>query len=228
MKKKIFIFVVSFFVFLPLSSYERFIDFDLIKKAEAPRFVEDGVLITIDKNFGNVLYLRTDMDMWSKSYYFKKSQYGIFYLFLPIKKEVKSLKYRINVDGFWTVDPNNKNVIEDSVGIQLSYLELTEPIFFYREMPVIEISSDPAKKVYFRYYAPNAEVVTLVTSIDNFSPFSNRMIKNRYGYWEIEKYFANGTYTYYFFVDGKKVVDIENKNRGWDPLKGEVSFFVIK
>lgn len=217
-----------FFILNFLYSYERFIDFDLIKKAGPPKFVEDGILFTVDKNEGNVIYLRTDIDLWKKDYYFKKSEYGVFYLFLPIRSDIKKVKYRINIDGYWTIDPYNTNVTEDVTGILFSVVEVSEETFFYRQMPVIEYLPEGVAKVYFRYKNPNANDVIFVCSQDNWSLFSNIMKKGKNGYWEIEKYFSKGRFYYYFLVDGKKVIDIENKERAWDLLKGEVSVFTIK
>ncbi|MBN2544788.1 MAG: hypothetical protein JXB50_03260 [Spirochaetes bacterium] len=225
---KLFIIIIYILIFNKLYTYEKYVDFDLLKKASKPRFVNDGILITLPKNYGNTIYLRTSIDNWENDYYFKKSQYEIFYSFIPVKKSTVNINYRINVDGYWETDPYNKNIIEDYIGTKLSSINIPEEVKYYQQLPDIEKTDTYPKKVYFQYYNPEAEEVNLVCSIDNWSPYSNQMKKNKYGYWEITKYFSKGDYLYYFYVDGNKVLDLNNKKRVWDKFKEQVSFFTIK
>ena len=48
------------------------------------------------------------------------------------------------------------------------------------------------------------------------------------GLWIATKYFTQGSYQYYFLVDGEKVIDIENTKKLWDLKRGQVSFIIIE
>lgn len=224
---RLFVIFIYLFIFSNIYSYEKYVDLDLLKKASEPRIVNDGVLITLPKNYGNIIYLRTNLDNWEKDYFFSKSQYDIFYCFIPVKKSASNIIYRINVDGYWETDPYNQNITEDYIGTKLSSINVPDEAKYYSQLPDIEKSDNYPKKVYFQYYDPDASEVNLVCSIDNWSPYSSQMKKNKYGYWIITKKFSKGSYSYYFYVDGHKVIDLNNKSRILDDLKGEVSFFTI-
>lgn len=226
--KKLIFFLLFLKILLPVLAIEEFVDQELIKNDSPPRFLKDGFLFTLPANSGRVIFLKTDMDNWEKNYYFKKSLYGIYYLFLPYDYKTKRIHYKINIDGFWDKDPNNNNYIEDKYGIKISFIDLPEKVFYFTKMPIIENINQRIKSVKFKYYNPNAKEVLLVCSVDNWSPFSNTMQLNKEGFWEIELNFSKGRYYYYFLVDWKKVIDLKNPNRVYDKDQGEVSFFTIE
>jgi len=223
------IFLILFLLLLPflLNSYEKYIDFDLIKKPGPPRFVQNGVLFTLPGNEGGIAFIRTNIDNWEKNYYYNESLYGVLYVFIKINENTKSLKYMINVNGYWIEDPYNPDYQEDAFSTKLYYLEVPEEAKYYDEMPAIEETDSKVKNVTFRYYSPYANEVNFVCSIDNWAQYSHPMVKDKYGYWIITKKFTQGTYYYFFFEDGEKKVDLENKNRMWDTIKGQVSYFTV-
>ncbi len=203
------------FIFIPffLFSIEKYVDIDLIKKAGPPRFLDKGVLFTLDENYGYSIYLRTDIDDWKQNHYFKKNLYGVWKLILPYDYSKNKFCYKLNVDGFWENDPNNDKYTEDKYGASLSVLKIPEEVYYIQNNPVVEISDSHIKKVKFKYYNPAAKDVNFITSQDNWSQFTNSMTLNDDGYWEISINFKKGIWYYYFLVDGKKVVDIENPEK---------------
>ena len=226
-KKNIIIIILTIFV-LSANSFEKYVDFDLIKSPGSPRLVRDGILFTMAGGENKNAFLRTDMDNWKKNYYFKNNLYNVLYVFIPYQSNIKSFKYRININGFWIADPNNSNMTEDDIGNELSVVSLTEENFYSESLPIIEKNKNNVKKVIFRYYNPNAKEVNFVASIDNWTEYSNQMTRKDSGYWEFTKYFTSGKYSYYFFVDGKKEIDLDNEKVEWNPSKGQVSYFVIQ
>jgi len=209
-------------------STEEFVDLDLVKKESSPRFLKNGFLFTLAENTGKIIFLKTNMDNWEKSYYFKKNLYGIFCLFLPYNYKIKKIQYKINIDGFWDKDPNNDNYIEDNYGIKISIIKIPEDADYFQQMPIVENINERIKLVKFKYYNPKAQEVNLVCSIDKWSPFTNPMKLNKDGFWEIELNFSKGTYYYYYLVDWKKVIDIKNPKKVYDSEHGEVSEFTIQ
>ena len=231
MKKTLIIklfFVILVQLITPIYSYEKYIDFDLLKKEGPPRFVENGILFTLQGDENTIAFLRTNIDNWQKNYYYKLSLYNILYTFVPYKKNIKTLKYKININGYWMSDPNNTQYSSDDLGIDLSSISIPDQEMYYEQMPIIENGKNLIKKTTFKYYNPKAKEVNFVCSIDNWSHYSHSMEYNNNGYWEITKYFTHGTYLYYFLVDGEKVIDVENPNKLWDEKRGQVSFFIIE
>lgn len=220
--------IIFTLLIMPLYSYEKYVDFDLLKKAEAPRFVKNGILFTLKGDEGATAFLRTNIDNWQKDHYYNLSLYNILYVFVPYPENIKTIKYKINFNGNWISDPNNPDYSTDDLGINLSTVSIPEQEMYYDHMPIVENEKNFIKTIIFRYYNPDAKEVNFVCSIDDWSHYSFPMKYDNNGYWEITKYFTHGTYLYYFLVDGKKVVDIENPNKLWDEGKGQVSYFIIK
>ncbi len=218
----IIIFVV---VIYSVSSLERFVDFGLIKKASAPRFLESGILFTLRPGTGQDVFLRTDLDNWEKNHYFKESLYGVQYAFVPYKRGHKVMQYKINADGFWIEDPYNPQTNEDIFGVVINRLSIPASIDYYSRMPIVEKTDSSIKKVTFKYYNPLANEVNFVSSIDNWNSFTNSMARDPAmdGYWTIDMYFKNGSYLYFFLVDGVKVIDIENPSNAFIDRYNEVS-----
>lgn len=228
MRKLLIIKLLFIFLIIPINSFEKYVDFDLIKKDGPPRFIENGVLFTLPETNGTVAFLRTNIDNWQKDYYFKSSLYNVLYAFVPYSTDIKIIKYKININGYWTSDPNNPEYYPDDLGINLSIIETPDEDMYYEEMPIIEETKNIVKKITFRYYNPYAKEVNFVCSIDNWNHYSHTMKSFNNGYWEIIKYYTPGTYLYYFLVDGEKKIDVDNPNKYMDEKRGQVSYFVIE
>jgi hypothetical protein len=222
------IFITLIILIMPIYSFEKYVDFDLIKKDGPPRFIENGVLFTLPETNDTIAFLRTNIDNWQKNYYFKSSLYDVLYAFVPYTTNIKTIKYKININGHWTSDPNNTEYSLDDLGINLSTIMTPDKEMYYEEMPIIENTKDIVKKTTFKYYNPGAKEVNFVCSIDNWNHYSHPMKKNNNGFWEITKYYTSGTYLYYFLVDGEKNIDVENPNKFWNKKNGQVSYFVIE
>lgn len=222
------LFITFILLITPLYSFEKYVDFDLIKKDGPPRFIENGVLFTLADADGTIAFLRTNIDNWKKDYYFKSSLYNVLYAFVPYTANNKSIKYKININGHWTSDPNNPEYALDDLGINLSTIVTPDEKMYYEKMPIIEKTKNNIKKTTFKYYNPNAKEINFVCSIDNWSHYSHPMKSDNNGFWEITKYFTQGTYLYYFLVDGEKIIDVDNPNKLWDEKRGQVSYFIIE
>lgn len=226
--KKLVNIILLFLLSTSLYAIEKYVDCDLIKKSSSPRFLPNGILFTLDENFGHNIYLRTNMDGWQKNYHFIKNLYGLWYLVLPYDLNKSEIIYKLNTDGFWETDPNNSEITSDKYGAELSVLSMPKDIIYYQNTPLINDGEEKMKKINFKYYNPYADEVNFVTSLDNWSQYSHSMTLNSDGYWEITINFRKGKYFYYFLVDGKKVVDMENENKNWISGFEEVSTVIIQ
>ncbi len=213
-----------------ISSLEQFVDLDLINRVTPVRYLENGVLFTLNRNIGRRIFIRTDLDNWENDHYFRESLYGVLYLLIPYKQGKSSIKYRINVDGFWIEDPMNHNSSEDNFGILINSINIPSENIYYSRMPLIEQTNNRTRKVTFKYYNPSAREVNFVSSLDNWNTFSNTMERdpNRAGYWTIDLYFRQGSYMYFFLADGRKFIDISNPDNTFISRYDEVSVLNIR
>ena len=63
--KRFIVIILLFIIIILLSSqiysYEKYVDFDLLKKEEPPRFIENGILFTLSGEEGAIAFLRTNI-----------------------------------------------------------------------------------------------------------------------------------------------------------------------
>lgn len=227
-KKIYYLIILTLVCSFSTFSIEKYVDFGLIRKAEAPRFVSEGILITLPADVGYSYFLRTNFDNWQKKHYFTKSDYGIHYLVIPYNPTKEKLLYKLNIDGFWVTDPNNPDYEEDKYGTPISRLNQPEKNEYLLSNPIIPETDDRVKTVLFRYYNPGAREVALVNSAYNMSYYSNPMYRVEDGFWEIELYLTEGYYYYFFFVDGEQLIDIRNEQKQYHPSYGNISVFTIE
>jgi 1,4-alpha-glucan branching enzyme len=105
---------------------------------------------------------------------------------------------------------------------------MPEDYIYSQKSPKIEQSDGKLKKVIFYYFNPDASDVNFVSFLDKWNQFTHQMYKNQDGYWEFTMDCKKGYYYYYFLADDKKVIDIENPNKVYDDIAGEVSVFIIE
>lgn len=213
---------------------ERFVDVAMIKEARAPIFTKDSVILTLPENTGYEIFIQTNLDEWSQPHYFHKNLYGIYYCVLKYKEEKKEFLYRLNINGYWSEDPmnnqfasDNYELVQDNYGNLLTRIRIPDQIKYYQPIPIIKEIENGIKEVTFRIHAPEAKSVNLLCSNLGFSSFSYKMGKVSDEFWEITLKLGKGTYSYFYSVDGKKVLDLENLRKTYDKNLGRLSVFSI-
>lgn len=227
-KKQILLFIVLFCFSINLFTIEKYIDLDFISKATHPRFTEKGILFTLPPSIGKNVFLRTNLDNWGKNYFFSKSLFDIYFAIIPYNLDKKNIEYKLNVDGLWQDDPTNSSWVKNNYGEQISQLILPKNIKKDLPRPSIESTENKIKNVTFYYENDSAQSVSFVCSFDNWSLYSHQMVKSKNGYWQLTLPFTRGFYSYFFFVDGEKVIDIDNPHQNYDALNGDVSSFSVE
>lgn len=220
--------VILLVITTSMFSIERYVNPDMIKKSGPPMFTDKQIIITLPETGIYSAFLRTDIDHWKTDHHFNKSYYGIYYCTIDYPKNMNRILYRLNVNGFWDADRSVNDYYTDNYGNDFSILDVPDSIKYVKNTPEINEVTDSAKKVTFRIYAPNANEVNLLCSNTGYSRFANRMTINSDGYWEIDMIFGPGRYGYYFMVDGKKYIDIGNKEKVYDTVLGQLSSIVIR
>ncbi|WP_445435925.1 hypothetical protein [Candidatus Borreliella tachyglossi] len=161
------------------------------------------------------IFAAFDFDGYSKKYLFQKNQYGLFFVKVSLPHGLDKIKYRLVIDGVWTNDEYNKNVVYDKdlipfsiidiLGIKSSYVSLRNPIGSY-----------DSREVEIFYIGRPGQIVTIAGNFNNFNPFLNRLIEQEHnkGVYTIKlKDLPRGRIYYYFVDSGNKVIDKNNINR---------------
>jgi len=137
--------------------------------------------------------------------YNKTSSYFVYVLKLP--KTVQSIKYRLVIDGLWTVDPNNDSTVYDhSVGLLLSELDAG------REIPVIT-EEIPDGVVRFVYKGEKGQQIRLGGSFTNWDSWIYTLQEITPGLYQLDLPLPPGTYQYNYYSGITSIVDITNPER---------------
>ncbi|AHH10504.1 hypothetical protein bcCo53_000331 [Borrelia coriaceae] len=160
------------------------------------------------------IFAAFDFDDYAKKYLFKKNKYGLFFVKINLPHGVGRIKYRLVVDGIWTNDAYNKNVVFNKdlipfsiidIDVDHSYVSLRNPI-----------DSSDGREVEIFYIGRPGQIVTIAGNFNNFNPFLNRLIEQepQKGVYTIKlKDLPKGRIYYYFVDSGNKVLDKNNVNR---------------
>lgn len=115
------------------------------------------------------IFAAFDFDSYSKKYLFKKNKYGLFFVKVNLPHRVGKIKYRLVIDGIWTNDEYNKNVVFNKdlipfsiidIGVDHSYVSLRNPI-----------DSSDGREVELFYIGRPGQIVTIAGNFNNFNPF---------------------------------------------------------
>ncbi|WKC58420.1 hypothetical protein [Borrelia sp. P9F1] len=156
-----------------------------------------------------------DFDGYSRKYLFQRNKHGLFFVKVNLPHGLGRIKYKLVVDGIWTNDEYNTNVVYnkdlmpfsviDVSGTGDSYVSLRNPI-----------DSSNSGEVEIFYIGRPGQVVTIAGNFNNFNPFLNRLVEKRHnkGVYTIKlKDLPKGRIYYYFVDSGNKVIDKNNVNR---------------
>ncbi|APR64815.1 hypothetical protein [Borrelia anserina] len=160
------------------------------------------------------IFAAFDFDSYTKKYLFKKNKYGLFFVKVNLPHGVGRIQYRLVVDGIWTNDEYNRNVVFNKdlipfsiidIDVDHSYVSLRNPI-----------DSSDGREVEIFYIGRPGQIVTIAGNFNNFNPFLNRLVEQEpyKGVYTIKlKDLPKGRIYYYFVDSGNKVIDKNNVNR---------------
>ncbi len=160
------------------------------------------------------IFAAFEFDDYAKKYLFKKNKYGLFFVKINLPHGIGKIKYRLIVDGIWTNDEYNENVVFNKdlipfsiidIGVDYGYVSLRNPI-----------DSSDGREVELFYIGQPGHIVTIAGNFNNFNPFLNRLVEqeSRKGVYTIKlKDLPKGRIYYYFVDSGNKVIDKNNVNR---------------
>ncbi|UER68018.1 hypothetical protein LKV13_01685 [Borrelia sp. BU AG58] len=156
-----------------------------------------------------------DFDGYSRKYLFQRNKYGLFFVKVSLPHGLVRIKYKLVVDGIWTNDEYNANVVYDKDLIPFSVIDISGANDSYISLRnPIDSSNDGEVEIF--YIGRPGQVVTIAGNFNNFNPFLNRLIeqeRNKGVYTIRLKNLPRGRIYYYFVDSGNRVIDKNNVNR---------------
>ena len=226
MKKIIFISVI--FVFLPfyLFSTPFYTETELFDKENvvtsvrdvgAP-FVKDGYIVFTAHKSHRFVGISFDFEQYTEVHSFERLMFydmdynpmdSILFYLCEIPPHTKRVHYRLIIDGLWTHDPENSNIIVDTeTNIAFSYIDLPY------EAPVITKKTD-AGFVHFVYEGTPGENIRLAGSFSGWDPYIYQLEETRPGFYELHLHLPPGTHYYTYYRGFTPFVDEKNPDRAY-------------
>jgi len=156
------------------------------------------------------VYLSGTFNNWSPNALKMENKGQYFEVALELKPGI--YEYKFVLDGTtWKEDPFNQRKVPDGYGGFNSQFELTPDgrLIYQPSTP----PSPPAEVnwkgpeavedgVIFRFYEPNAQIVYLAGTFNNWAPTGLPMSKTKDGIWEVKVKLIPGNYQYKFVING--------------------------
>lgn len=149
-----------------------------------------------------------DYESYSTIHPFVINESGIFIYTTDIPDKQK-INYRLIVDSLWMADPLCPDNIKDEFNIEVSQLFIDEAPFVKVKGPMREESG----KTSFSIRSTPDSTVSIVGTFNGWDPYMTPLRESSTGVFTTDMKLRDGTYFYYFIVDGKKAMDPMNFNR---------------
>jgi hypothetical protein len=214
---------------LPLASQDSTsvrIAVQSVKEAGAPRFLERRVLLSYPAQRGvRMVGARFEYERWQVFHPYFRNENGVFLLLLDVPEGLKTLTYRVAVDGLWTFDPNAAQTPPDDYGVIFSTFSLEGRPLPFLTSP--EIRSDG--QVTFRYRGQRGRFVSLIGDFNDWDPYWQPMEEQEAspGLYQVTVRLSPGPHYYVFSVDGDRVIDALNVELARDSEGFQVSKLVV-
>ncbi|MCR5217161.1 MAG: glycogen-binding domain-containing protein [Treponema sp.] len=147
---------------------------------------------------------------------------SFYFYVLELPKNVQEFKYRLVIDGLWTMDPLNSNsVFDPDSNLMLSVFDAG------REIP--EITEEKASgTVRFVYKGESGRHIRLGGSFTNWDSWIYELKEVSPGLYQLDLALPPGTYQYCYYSGIKSFVDKTNPERCYSNEGKEASLLVVK
>lgn len=136
-----------------------------------------------------------------------KSVDSLYFYILSVPRQLTSVSYRLVIDGLWTTDPQNPDIVYDrQIGAELSVVRINRPI----ERKTEQIAGG---LVSFVYEGEPNQQIRLAGSFTNWDSYIYRMKETRPGFYELTLPLLQGTYYYLFYNGTASFPDVSNSER---------------
>lgn len=240
--KKNLIFLAVFGVFFAVSplfakdeepkpdTYEYDLTLSAIQEVGSP-YISNGYVVFTAPVTSNSIGIAFDYEGFRKIHYFKlRKNYGYegeitssFYFYITeVPKKLSRICYRVIIDGLWTTDPQNKNVVfNEKENYALSYINL----------PAVEV--EVTEKLdngmtHFVCHSESGKKIRLGGTFTNWDSWIYEMKETEPGKYVIDIPLHPGTYYYSYYSGITAFLDETNPSRGYSADGRIVSCITIK
>ena len=151
-------------------------------------------------------------ESYSQLHPFGLNDNGVYILIVATPPDVSTLRYRLVVDGVWTIDPHAPSEVTDRWGIRIAEFQVPIDRAGKAEYPAVS----PEGLVEFRVLAESGQSVALVGSFNGWDPFMTPMAETQPGLYSRIVRLTEGEHLYYFMIDGLRIPDPNNAARRWN------------
>ena len=175
-------------------------------KTVAPHVWNNTIFLTA-KPEGNPRFVGVafDFESYGIIHPFEINESGIF-IFTAEAPDQREIRYRLIVDSLWMADPLCRENMQDEYDIEVSKLTIDEPLFIKVKGPVQENSG----RTIFSIRSIPDSTVSIVGTFNSWDPYMTPLRESTKGVFTTEIKLREGTYFYYYIVDGKKAMDPMN------------------
>ncbi len=195
-----------------------------VDSSQPPRMLGDVLVLSYKPGaFTRFVGARFAHEGWRVLHPYALNERGVFVLDYPVPEGVRQIRYRIVVDGLWMPDPANPQTELDSTGTAFSSFTLEqEP-----RRAIVNPRFEGDNAVTFVFTAAPGRRVSLVGDFNNWDPFMDALEETAPGTYTITRRVSKGAHWYYFFMDGRRILDRYNAETGVDPDGAKVSAFSL-
>ncbi len=149
------------------------------------------------------------------------NEHGVFVLDYPIPEGLKEIRYRVVVDGLWMRDPANPSFQTDALGDQFSLFTLDKepPREVFNPKPGVD------KRLTFTFRGAPGKRVSIAGDFNNWDPFMDYLTEFEPGLYRITLRVGPGDHYYYYFSEGRRILDQYNPATGISQDGDVVSYF---
>lgn len=153
----------------------------------------------------NYRYIHSFKKIIREEFKGEKTEPILFYI-MTIPEKMNRIKYRVVIDGLWSIDPLNPDYVFDSLnGMSVSLLNVP----FKKEY---KTTIEDENTVKFTYIGEAKKIIKLAGNFNNWDPFMYELNEISPGRYELNLNLPKGTWFYAYFKGSTQLADITNKN----------------
>ncbi len=212
--------IMTIFGIIPLSAatFDTELHHRIINTTESskPYILNKHIVLSYAAPQGTqVVSLALESEQYRIFHTYEKNRHGIFILSLSIPENTNEIRYRLVVDGLWTIDPNSKRQ-RDTRGVLVSSVLI--PVD--SSVPSPGITRLPNGKTRFVYLGDESSRVSLIGDFNRWDPYLTPMEESPVypGVYTVALKLPEDARFYRFVVNGRDIPDPENHNtshNGW-------------
>ncbi|MFW5783584.1 MAG: glycogen-binding domain-containing protein, partial [Spirochaetota bacterium] len=178
------------------------LEVDTVSRASAPRMVGDQLLFTYDfgpdSHDGRVhsVEIAFAHEEFSRLHAFERNQNNIYVFLYSVPADLNDIRYRLVVDGIWTIDPSNPMRAEDRWGVRLSRTTVPAVERTVTDAPIVHADGT----VEFVVAAAPGSRVTVAGSFNGWDPFMTPLSETEPGRFSRRLRLGSGEHLYYYIV----------------------------